>query len=223
MSTLSHVSTRHTISGWLAEQVATSSSNLGSILLQLKYIIEKFNPLIVSPWELTPSRWCVALTCFLKKEDMVRYFHLAVVGCWLCQQLVRSSISVVPIEVATMARNGSDRPQIVNESYSSHDSNAVCFVLCLTLAKKTFQSGLVAISFCCNPYMHSLFAHSWLSRGGWLFFEQKIYYCFVIWRFEYCNGKQRLMLCSTHQFNKPITWNMIVYDHTGKTSYSLLG
>ncbi len=40
MSSQSHVSTRHTISGLLAEQRAASSSNFGRILLQLKYIIE---------------------------------------------------------------------------------------------------------------------------------------------------------------------------------------
>ena len=39
-SSQSHVSTRHTMSGLLAEQRAASSSNLGRMLLQLKYITE---------------------------------------------------------------------------------------------------------------------------------------------------------------------------------------
>ena len=52
------------------------------------------------------------------------------------------------------------RSQIVYESYSLHDNNAVCFV---TLTKKTFQSVLVAISFVvihtCTLYLFTAGCH----------------------------------------------------------------
>ena len=49
MSEQSHVSVRQTIDGLFAEQRQTSLSNLGTMLRQLKYIIDMF--------ELPPSTW----------------------------------------------------------------------------------------------------------------------------------------------------------------------
>ena len=54
MSEQSHVSVRQTIDGLLAKQRQTSSSNLGTILRQLKYIIDVL-------FELPPNIWPVGL------------------------------------------------------------------------------------------------------------------------------------------------------------------
>ena len=60
MSEQSHISVRQTIDGLLAKQRQTSSSNLGTMLQQLKYIIE-----------LPPNIWPVGLTGLKKTLDLV--------------------------------------------------------------------------------------------------------------------------------------------------------
>ena len=54
MSEQSHVSVRQTVDDLLAEERQTSSSNLGTMLRQLKYIIDML-------FELPPNIWPVGL------------------------------------------------------------------------------------------------------------------------------------------------------------------
>ena len=63
MSEQSHVSVRQTIDGLLAEQKQTSLSNLGTMLQQLKYIIEML-------FELTPNIWPVGLIGLKKTQNL---------------------------------------------------------------------------------------------------------------------------------------------------------
>ena len=60
MSEQSHVSVRQTIDGLFAEQRQTSSSHLGIILRQLKYIIDMF--------ELPPNTWPDGLIALKKTQ-----------------------------------------------------------------------------------------------------------------------------------------------------------
>ena len=63
MSEQSHVSVRQTIDGLFAEQRQTSSSNLGTVLRQLKYIIDML-------FELPRNIWPVGLTGIKKTQNL---------------------------------------------------------------------------------------------------------------------------------------------------------
>ena len=63
MSEQSHVSVRQTIDGLLAEQRQTSSSNLGTMLRQLKYIIDML-------FELPPNIWPIGLIGLKKTRNL---------------------------------------------------------------------------------------------------------------------------------------------------------
>ena len=73
MSEQSHVSVRQTIDGLLAKQRQTSSSNLGTILQQLKYIIDVL-------FELPPNIWPVGLIG-LKKDSEIEFGLKAICAC----------------------------------------------------------------------------------------------------------------------------------------------
>ena len=84
MSEQSHVSVRQTIDGLLAKQRQTSSSNLGTMLQQLKYIIEML-------FELTTNILAL-LTCFGASS-----FQLCVATVYIkgIQNRVELSVSVL--------------------------------------------------------------------------------------------------------------------------------
>ena len=63
MSEQSHVSVRQTIDGLIAEQRQTSSSNLGTMLQQLKYIIDML-------FELPPNICAIGLTGLKNTQNL---------------------------------------------------------------------------------------------------------------------------------------------------------